>query len=150
MTTINRLSATDTLTAGDLIPVYKQSQGDARKAALSTLLAYIQENITVTGGQVAQYAAPTDTGFSITVNSGDVWLVITGTYTPIDGTAAGTIALPDNAADGDTVTVNTTELISPLTVSSGRDVVGEPDALAANGFFTMRYDAVNTSWYRIG
>ena len=93
---------------------------------------------------------PNSTGFSITVNSGDVWLIITGTYTPIDGTAAGTIALPDNAADGDTVTVNTTELISPLTVSSGRDVVGEPAALAANGFFTMRFDGVTGAWFRIG
>lgn len=42
MTTINRLTRTDTVSAGDVVPVYVQNQGDARGAAMSVILAYIQ------------------------------------------------------------------------------------------------------------
>ena len=41
MTTINRLSAVDTLQAGDQIPVYDQSNGDARKASMTVLMELI-------------------------------------------------------------------------------------------------------------
>lgn len=146
MTTINRLSATDTVTAGDLLAVYKGSQGDARKASLSTLLAYINANATISGAQVAQYAAPSATAFTVTINAGDVWLVLTPTGTFADGT----IALPDGPADGDTVTVNCTQIVTALVVSSAKTVTGAPTALAANDFFTMRYDAIGGAWYRIG
>ena len=146
MTTINRLSATDTLTGGDLLPVYKASQGDARKASLSTLLAYINDNATISGVQAAQYAAPSATAFTVTVNAGDVWLILTPTGTFADGT----IALPDGPADGDTVTVNCTQIVTALVVSSAKTVTGAPTALAANDFFTMRYDAIGGAWYRIG
>jgi len=146
MTTINRLSATDTLAGGDLFPVYKASQSDARKVAASVLLTYINENATISGVQTAQYAAPSATAFTVTVGAGDVWLILTPTGTFADGT----IALPDGPADGDTVTVNCTQIVTALVVSSAKTVTGAPTALAANGFFTMRYDAVGGAWYRIG
>lgn len=41
MATINQLSAVDTLQGGDQIPVYDQSNGDARKTSLTTLAAFI-------------------------------------------------------------------------------------------------------------
>lgn len=41
MATIPQLSATDTLADGDLVPVYKSSSGDARKAAVSLLKSTI-------------------------------------------------------------------------------------------------------------
>lgn len=145
MTTINRLSSTDTLAGGDLLPVYKQSQGDARKVSLSTVLQYVDDNATISGVQVSQYAAPSATAFTVTVSTGDVWLILTPTGT----FATGTIALPDGPADGDTVTVNCTQVVTALTVSSAKTVTGAPTALSANGFFTMRYDAVGGSWYRI-
>lgn len=44
MTTINQLSAVDSVVAGDLVPVFVQSNGDARKAAMSVLKAYILQN----------------------------------------------------------------------------------------------------------
>jgi len=146
MTEINRLTSTDALAAGDLLPVYKQSQGDARKASITVLMEYINANADLPGDQSTQYAAPISTGFSVTVNAGDVWLILT----PTAGFAAGTIALPDAPADKDTVTVNCTQAVTTLTVSSGKTVTGEPTTLAANAFFTMRYDAVAGVWYRIG
>lgn len=47
MTTINRLTRTDTVSAGDVVPVYVQNQGDARGAAMSVILAYIQTSFGV-------------------------------------------------------------------------------------------------------
>lgn len=41
MSTINQLSAVDSLSAGDSVPVYAQAQGDARKFSLTTLVAYL-------------------------------------------------------------------------------------------------------------
>ena len=46
MTDINRLSAASAVTAGDQIPVFSTANGDARRAAISVLLAYIQANMT--------------------------------------------------------------------------------------------------------
>lgn len=146
MTTINKLSATSALSAGDLLAVWRTSQGDTRKASISVLMEYISANLNLPGVQVPQYAAPSATDFTVTVNTGDVWLILTPTGTFADGT----IALPDGPADGDTVTVNCTQIVTALVVSSAKTVTGAPTALAANDFFTMRYDAVGGAWYRIG
>lgn len=144
MATINQLSATDTLSGGDLLPVYRQNQGDARKCSITTLMDYVNANVT-TVTQNTQYAAPAATGFSVTVNTGNVWLILT----PVSTYAAGAIVLPTGATDKDTVTVNCTQIVTSLTVSSGATVVGAPTTLAANGFFTMRFDAATSTWYRI-
>jgi len=145
MATINQLSATDTLTGGDLLPVYKQNQGDARKCSITTLMDYVNANVT-TVTQNTQYAAPAATGFSVSVNTGNVWLILT----PVSTYAAGAIVLPAGASDKNTVTVNCTQIVTSLTVSSGATVVGAPTTLAANGFFTLRFDAATSAWYRIG
>jgi len=145
MATINQLSATDTLTGGDLLPVYTQNQGDARKCSITTLMDYVNANVT-TVTQNTQYAAPAATGFSVSVNTGNVWLILT----PVSTYAAGAIVLPAGASDKNTVTVNCTQIVTSLTVSSGATVVGAPTTLAANGFFTLRFDAATSAWYRIG
>lgn len=41
MTTINRLSAVNTLAAGDNLVVYAPSQGDARRSSLTTLVEFL-------------------------------------------------------------------------------------------------------------
>lgn len=145
MTEINQLSATDSVLAGDLLPVFKSNQGSARKLSITTLMEYIDANVTQIV-PITQYAAPAATGFSITIASGDIWLIIT----PISTFAAGTLVLPTNADDKDTVTVICTQVVTALTVSSGASVIGAPTTLAANDFFTMKFDAVTSAWYRVG
>lgn len=145
MTSINKLSALDTLTGGDLLAVWATGNGDTRKCSITTLMDYVNDNVT-TVTQNTQYAAPAATGFSVTVNTGNVWLILT----PVSTYAAGAIVLPTGASDKDTVTVNCTQIVTSLTVSSGATVVGAPTTLAANGFFTMRFDAATSTWYRVG
>jgi len=147
MTNINQLSSLDTNQLGDLLAVWATNNGDTRKASINLLLTFMQDNLTLPGALTTQYAAPSATGFSVTVATGDTWLLLTPTAT----FAAGTIVLPSAPTDKDEVSVNCTQIITALTVSgAGRTVTGAPTTLAAaNAFFTMRFDAATNAWYRV-
>lgn len=151
MATINQLSAVDSLSDGDLLPVYQTANGDARKASLSVLVSYLLGKITASDDKLSQYAAPSATGFSVQVNndSDSVWLILT----PTAGFAAGTLVLPTvaNCKDRQEILVNSTQAITTLTVNgNGATVTGAPTTLAANGFFRLRFDGVTKTWYRVG
>lgn len=156
MPTINQLSSLDTLASGDQFPVYDQSNGDARKVALSVLLQYMQDNITFPSAGIAQfvtqYAAPSSSGFNVQITDGsdNIHLILT----PTAGYAAGTITLPavGNVVDKQMVMVNSTQQVTTLTVNGNGAVAvtGEPATLGADDFFTLKYDAVTQTWYRIG
>lgn len=153
MSTINKLSATDAVVAGDLVPVFKTSNGDARKASMSVLLAYIQANLTL--GRpvfVTQYAAPSATGFTVQITDSSVnsHLILT----PVAGYADGTITLPAvaNCIDKQEVLVNCTQAVTTLTVAGNGAVAvtGAPTTLAANDYFRLKYDLITQTWYRVG
>jgi len=151
MTTINQLSAVDSLAAGDSFPLYDASNGDSRKTALTTLLAYMQANLTFSSGitYTTQYSAPSATGFNIAITDGttNIHLILT----PVAGYAAGTITLPSAPADKQEVLVNCTQDITTLTVDgNGNTVTGEPAAMTANDFFRLKFDAPTDAWYRVG
>lgn len=154
MATINQLSATDSVSSGDLVPVYRSSTGDARKAAMSVLLSYMQSNLTFpdAGAFTTQYAAPSATGFNIQITDGsdNIHLILT----PDAGYAAGTITLPAiaNVIDKQEILVNCTQAVTTLTVAGNgaTAVTGEPSTLAANDFFRLKYDSLTDSWYRVG
>lgn len=144
MANINQLSAVSTLQRGDLLALWSTNNGDSRKLSISTLLEFVNDNVTTITPNT-QYAAPAASGFAVTVNTGNVWLILT----PVSTFAAGQITLPSGADDKDTVNVNCTQEVTSFTVSSTASVVGAPTTLAANGFFTMRYDGSTSTWYRI-
>lgn len=145
MSTIYELSAIDSLSAGDLFPVYDQSNSDARKASLSTLLAFLEANLS-RGVLSTRYDAPSATGFSVAAVA-NTHLILT----PVAGYAAGTIVLPASPTDRDEFLCNCTQAVTALTVSgNGKTVTGAPTALLANGFFRLKYDGVLSTWYRIG
>jgi hypothetical protein len=146
MSNINQLSTINTLQGGDLIPVWSTNNGDTRKASMTTLATYMQSALTLPGALATQYSAPSTSGFSVTVSAGDTWLLLTPTGT----LAVGAIVLPTGAADKSVVSVNCTQIVTALSVTSGNTVTGAPTTLAANGFFTMRYDAATAAWYRVG
>lgn len=154
MSQISQLSATDIIVAGDLFPVYKGSQGDARKAAASVLLAYMQENLDFSPADMftTQYASPSATGFTVNIDGTDdsVHLILT----PTGGFAAGTIKLPAKAglADKQELLVNCTQAVTTLTIDANGAgaVTGAPTTLAANDFFRLKYDASGDAWYRVG
>ena len=144
--TIGDLTSATALSSADQFPIASGSDRDTRKASLDLLRAWLDDNLTFPAQLVTQYAAPSATGFSVTVAAADTWLVLT----PVAGYAAGTIVLPSVRADRQRVQVNCTQSVGTLTVSgAGTTVTGAPTALSANGFFTLQYDATLNAWYRI-
>jgi hypothetical protein len=109
-----------------------------------------QANLTSTDDKITQYASPAATGFTVNILGGQlsVYLLLT----PLAGYAAGTIVLPADPLDKQELLVSTTQSVTTLTTSlNGATAAnGVPTTLAANGFFTLRYDGVNKSWYRVG
>jgi hypothetical protein len=145
MTQINKLSATDTVTAGDLVPVWSQGNGDTRKAALSVLQAYMQANLTFSAGKPAtQYASPlTGTTVSVT-GTGDTWLVLT----PAGTIATLTVALPSAPVNKQEVAVSSSQTVTALTLSGGT-VIGAPTTVGAAAPFRLRYEGVAGAWYKV-
>lgn len=151
MPQINQLASVDQVQSSDQVPIYSSNNGDARKASLSLLKTFFQEGVTAADDKVTQYSAPSATGFSVQISddSDSVWLVLT----PTAGFAAGILVLPAvaNCVDRQEVLVNCTQAVTTLTVSgNGSTVTGAPTALTANAFFRLRFDAVTSTWYRVG
>lgn len=154
MARINELSAVDAVAAGDLVAVYDQSNGDARKASMTVLLAFMQANLVIanTSIYITQYAAPSATAFNVAITDDDdsIHLILT----PTAGFADGTITLPAvaNAIDKQEVLVNCTQAITTLVVAGNGAVAvtGEPASMSANDFFRLKYDLVTQTWYRVG
>lgn len=150
MPTINQLSAVDAVTSSDQVPIYAPTQGDSRRASMSTIRDYMQEGLS-SRNFVAQFAAPSATGFSVQVTDGssNIRLILT----PVAGYAAGTIVLPAlaNCVDFQEVLVNCTQAVTTLTINgNGATVTGAPSTLTANSFFRLMFDDVANVWYRVG
>ena len=148
MPTINQLTATDTVTASDLIPIWSSGDGDARKASANTLKTYLTGGVSVNDGLITQTASPAATAFNIGVTVAGTWLILT----PVAAYAAGTITLPffDDVEGGQIVLVNCSQAVTALTVDgNGATVIGAPTTLTANSFFTLRYRADTLAWYRV-
>lgn len=147
MPTINNLSEVSSLSAGDAVPVYASAQGDARKASLSTLLAFVEANF-ASPDYTTQINAPSSSGSSIALanQTGNLWLIIN----PTGAFAALTLVLPTsgNAYDGQQILVTCSNSIGALTINpNGATLVGEPTALGVGGFFTLRYNKLQSTWY---
>jgi len=147
MAFIPNLSTTPTLDGGFYVLVAKGNNNNAQRASMATFAEYIGEALNV-GGITSQYEAPSANAFSVSLEdvTNTIWLILTPTGT----FAAGAIVMPAAPVDQQTVTVNCTQIVSALTISgNGNTVTGGPTALAANGFFSLRFDAVTGTWYRI-
>lgn len=147
MSTINDQNQVPSVNQSDLIPVYSNTYGVTQQMSVSQLSAYILSLIGGSNGLVTQYASPNATGFSVSLESvPNLWLVMT----PLAGYAAGTIVLPSLPVNQQQICISTTQAVTTLTVNgNGKTVNGAPTTLAANATFSLRYDGVNQSWYRI-
>lgn len=144
---IGSLTAVSEIGPGDSWVIWSAANQDTRRVPETVQRAFIAAH--APSGQaplVAQYAAPSATGFTVTVGNGDAWLILT----PTAGFATGTIVLPANRTAGQRVQVICTQAVTALTVDgAGTTVTGAPTTLAANAFFTMAFDAVLAAWFRV-
>lgn len=149
---IDKLSRVSELQTSDLVALFSGSLGQDAAATLSTLLTFLQGQLTDASAAVTQYASPGATGFSVTVapptDGASVFLLLApgGTY------ATGTLVLP-SGTDGQEVTVHCRGFaVTALTVTPATDesTSGAPTTIAAGGFFRLRFDEINNLWCRIG
>jgi hypothetical protein len=149
MPTINQLSALNSLSAGDNILVYAPGEGDTRRASLTTLLSFIEANF-ANPDYTTQISAPTSSGFNLQLGAQteSLFLIIN----PTGAFAAGTITLPAVAScyDGQEILVACSQVVSTLTIlGNGATIIGAPGALSAGGFFTIRFNRLQLSWYTL-
>lgn len=149
MPTINQLPTITTLSGGDQLPVYATSNGDARKASITTLVDYFQQTFADPNYSVI-INAPTNSGFNIALaaSAQSIWLIInpTGTF------AAGSVTLPPVADcfDGQEILIISTQTISAFTTNgNGGTLVGVPASLGAGSSFTIRFNLLQQTWYTI-
>lgn len=160
MPQINQLTAVDALNAGDQIPIYDASNGDARKSSLTLLTSFLQSALTF--GTFApllytQYSTPL-TGATVAISPSTVSNPTGAESVHLIITPAGTLftltlTLPVDATsvDGQIVVVNCTQIVTSLTVSvDSGTVVGAPTLFSSNDFFTMKLDKASKVWYRVG
>jgi hypothetical protein len=151
MPSINQLNAADQLSGSDLLALYSQANGDARKISLTNLLNWLEsQQIATQDNKITQYAAPLAASTTLLRDDqSSLWLILT----PAGTIATATLKLPlvANAVDRQEILVNSTQIITALTLdANGGTIIGGPTALAANGFFRLRFDAVMKTWYRVG
>ena len=149
MPTINQLAALNSLSSGDNILVYAPSEGDTRRASLTTLLSFIEANF-ANPDYTTQINAPTSSGFNLQLGAQteSLFLIIN----PTGAFAAGTITLPPVAScfDGQEILVVSSQSIAALTVNgNGATLLGTPGALGIGGFFTIRFNLLQSTWYTL-
>ena len=59
MPTINQLPVVTTVSGGDQLPLYVSSQGDARRSSVTTMIEYMQANLTNAVAQTVKTTAST-------------------------------------------------------------------------------------------
>ena len=148
MSTINQLSAISALSGGDLFAVWQTSNGDSRKVSVNTLIEYFEDNFSSPDFDKTVNVPVTGFSLSFTDNSQNQWLILR----PAGTLATGTVVLPVSTGviDGQEVKVTSTEAVTALTVNgNGATVNGGPTTLAADGYFTLKYEATTAEWYRV-
>lgn len=148
MPTINQLPTVTSLSGGDLFAVYNTGNGDARKVSASALATFV--NGLESTDNTTQYNSPL-TGFVLPLNAAPVKNFVV--LTPAGTLATGTLVLPlaSGMADRAEITVVSTEAITALsfTLNGATAIYGEPTTLAAEGYFTLKYDNSLNSWFRV-
>jgi hypothetical protein len=139
----------DSVTGGDLIPVFQAGNVDFRFGSVSTILDYFEQ----------QFASPTvsttvyvpTTGFNIAIGTptSNLWVLMQ----PAGTLASGTITLPLNTIvpDGTEILVTSTNTVTTLTLAANgaSNVFGGPTTIGATSPFRIRFYTATNSWYLV-
>lgn len=151
MSTIEQLNR-GTLTSGSQLPFYDPANRASRRASVAELAEVLQSELsTPPNGLVTRYAAPSATGFSVTITPPTAGASVFLLVSPGGAYATGTIVLPVGV-EAQEILVHCRQAVSTLTVTpaSGNTISGAPAAITAGGFFRLRFDSIEALWARIG
>lgn len=148
MSNINQLSTVSSLSGSDNLVIWQTANGDTRKASINTLIEYFEDNFSSPDFDKTVNVPVTGFSLSFTDNSQSQWLILR----PAGTLATGTVVLPVSTGviDGQEVKVTSTEIVTALTINgNGATVNGGPTTIAADGYFTLKYEATTSEWYRV-
>ena len=147
-----RLNITDKIGDCDSVVIWSVNNQDYRGAPVELLVEKIQESIKKVDYPPIniQHFNP-NTDFTLDIENHEV-----GTYlilNPSVSIATGSIKLPERytVTDGQVLLVACAQQVNNFSVDGNNAlVIGAPNALAANGFFKLKYDKLSNTWYRVG
>ncbi|WP_347016437.1 transcriptional regulator [Acinetobacter seifertii] len=147
-----RLNETDALGVGDQFVLYKGNCTDFRSVPQDVVLEWILSNIPVIKpvSAIIQPFNP-NADFTVAIENNAV-----GTYLVMNPSVSitnGTITLPPMAelTDGQELLVTSSQQIENLTISgNGAALIGNPNAIAATGFFKLKFYLLSQTWSRVG
>lgn len=147
-----RLNSTDRIGPNDSVVLWSANNQDFRGFPFEGFVEKIQENIKKVDYPPIhiQHFNP-NANFTLNIENHEV-----GTYlilNPSVSITTGSIKLPEryDVTDGQVLLVACAQQVDNFSVDGNNAlVIGAPNALAANGFFKLKYDKLSNTWYRVG
>ncbi|QGA11047.1 hypothetical protein GFH30_06435 [Acinetobacter wanghuae] len=147
-----RLNITDRIGPNDSVVLWSANNQDFRGVPVDLLVEKIQEGIKKVDYPPIniQHFNP-NADFTLDIENHEV-----GTYlilNPSVSITTGSIKMPEryDVADGQVLLVACAQQVDNFSVDGNNAlVIGAPNALAANGFFKLKYDKLSNTWYRVG
>lgn len=146
-----RLNITDKINDCDSVVIWSANNQDYRGAPVELLVKKVKEGIQVNQSPLLVQHFNPNAGFTLDIENHEV-----GTYlilNPSVSIATGSIKLPERYSvnDGQVLLVACAQQVNNFSVDGNNAlVIGAPNALAANGFFKLKYDKLSNTWYRVG
>lgn len=145
-----RLNITDRINPNDSVVLWSANNQDFRGVPIELLIERIQENKLDQPPINIQHFNP-NADFTLNIENHEV-----GTYLILNPSASittGSIKLPEryDVTDGQVLLVACAQQVSNFSIDGNNAIViGAPNALAANGFFKLKYNKLSNTWYRAG
>ncbi len=147
-----RLNITDKINDCDSVVIWSANNQDFRGVPVDLLIEKIQEGIEKVDYPPIniQHFNP-NANFTLNIENHEV-----GTYlilNPSVSITTGSIKLPERytVTDGQVLLVACARQVNNFSTDGNNAlVIGAPNALAANGFFKLKYDKLSNTWYRVG
>lgn len=146
-----RLNITDRIGPNDSVVLWSANNQDYRGAPVDLLVEKVKEGIQVNQSPLLVQHFNPNADFTLNIENHEV-----GTYlilNPSVSITTGSIKLPERygVTDGQVVLVTCSQQVDNFSVDGNNAlVIGAPNALAANGFFKLKYDKLSNTWYRVG
>lgn len=147
-----RLNITDKIGDCDSVVIWSANNQDYRGAPVDLLIDKIQESIKkVDYPPINIQRFNPNANFTLDIENHEV-----GTYlilNPSVSITTGSIKMPERytVTDGQVLLVACAQQVNNFSVDGNNAlVIGAPNALAANGFFKLKYDKLSNTWYRVG
>lgn len=145
-----RLNITDKIGDCDSVVIWSASNQDYRGVPINVLKEAIKSELGNQPSLLVQHFNPNG-DFTLNIENHEV-----GTYlilNPSVSITTGSIKLPERytVTDGQVLLVACAQQVNNFSIDGNNAlVIGAPNALAANGFFKLKYDKLSNTWYRVG